>query len=41
MIYWTTSRAKDRYVIFMNGKVYADHLTADELYITWKKLKGI
>jgi len=41
MIYWTTSHASDRYVIWVDGKVYADHLTIDELLATWKKVKGI
>jgi len=40
-IYWTTSHASDRYVIYVDGKVYADHLTFDEFYTTWKEIKGI
>jgi hypothetical protein len=37
-IYWTTSHSKDRYIIYINDKVYKDHLTFDELYTTWKNL---
>lgn len=40
-IYWTTSHSSDRYVIYVDGKVYADHLTADEVYKVWKIVKGI
>lgn len=40
-IYWTTSRASDRYVIWVDGKVYADHLTMDELFATWKTINNL
>lgn len=39
-IYWTTSRASDRYEIWVDGKVYAQNLTMDELFSTWKGLVG-
>lgn len=40
-IYWTTSHSKDRYVIYVNSKIYADHLTFDEFYRAWKTLHGL
>jgi hypothetical protein len=41
MIYWTISHAKDRYEIWMNGRIHAANLTMDELFSMWKQLKGI
>lgn len=40
-IYWTVSRASDRYEIWVDGKIHAEHLTIDELLFMWKNLKGI
>lgn len=40
MIYWT-NRTSDRYVIYQNGQIVGDYMTFDEMYLLWKKLKGI
>ncbi len=40
-IYWTVSRASDRYEIWVNGKIHAEHLTMDELLSMWKKLNNL
>lgn len=40
-IYWTVSRASDRYEIWVDGKIHAEHLTMDELLAMWKQLRKI
>lgn len=33
MVYWNvTNRMRDRYTVWMNGKVVADYLTFDDCY---------
>lgn len=40
-IYWTVSRASDRYEIWVDSKIHAENLTMDELFSMWKQLHGI
>lgn len=40
MIYWTTAnRVGDRYTVYYNHAVYADHVTFDECYRIVMSLK--
>jgi len=40
-IYWTVSRASDRYEIWVDSKIHAENLTMDQLFAMWRQLHGI
>ena len=39
-IYWNTYLAKDRYIIYVNNKVYKKNITFDEVFNIWKSLRN-